>query len=775
MSEERIPTMPQVDEVRIPTMPQNAATSERIPTMPQNAAASGRIPTMPQGSAAAQRVPTMPQAAMGADGRIATVPQQGAIRVGATGGRLLVTADVNFVGDRGSSFVIEAANVVSADSGESQIYGCHKVNEKGRYVARVLISLTPASSFEKRQTRDKVIRFLDSVRDNEDAHILPLLDHGTVILNGEERYVEIYPFCEDGDLGRRKGEITYRELHDEVIPALNQALYHFHKAGLVHRDVKPDNLYKYKGKIVIGDFGITCDLRDGLATDKNKTGTLGYYAPELMSQAAVEASDYYSLGQTIWTLYSGEMMYRNILRNYSADGLDAQRIQVNKAMLNNTYYGLEEIRKEDAFLEVLIRGLLQYDINQRFGYEKVGRWLSGDRALVHEIANFDAQKTFTRPFVFFGAKCWDNEDVCRALCARWDDAVAALYDGVLKDFYASQVYEYTRFLDGIMKQYSTCRDTKWIPFVNNIGLAKTILYLSQNKILCWRGEVYTALADIGSVLERYLSNAKKDNDYYGLIGSGLIAEWYAKMPGAQKTATETLLAVTDMLRANTNQRGAVVALYWQYYLLVGDRTKLKIRGCDNLISYVEFLMEKPERVYGGTDWMPVVDDDRWMGLMCAWGYDEIVKMFLDASEKGYAERYEQFFDFIEQEMKNEKDKQLVDAFYCFYGPKAYLTWWQKHAEAYTYHGEVSQSLKKSLDSVRINPRADIPAQRKTFETLSSLADQCRQRMEADLFMGSIGIQGLTEDYIFSDKLSCVWEYEFLGQQAPVGFKFYLGL
>ncbi len=552
MSEERIPTMPQgmpTDEERIPTMPQGMPTGEeRIPTMPQG---------MPAGK---ERIPTMPQTAPGADGRIATMPQQGAVPSGIVGGRLLVTSDMHFTGDRGNTFVIESSNVVSADSGESQIYGCHRIAGDEKLVVRVLISVTPESEIKKRQTRDKVIKFLDAMSENENAHILPLLDHGTISVNGKEYYVEVYPFCEGGDLGRRKGQIRYEELRDEVIPALNQALHFFHMSGLVHRDIKPDNLYKYNGRVVIGDFGITCDLReDGFATDKYKTGTLGYYAPELMSQAAIMASDYYSFGQTIWTLYSGEMMYRNILRRYKEYGLDEQRNQVNFAMLSNTYYGLDEISKGDEFFEVLIRGLLQYDPSHRFDYAKVNRWLSGDKSVAHEIADFNASKTFTRVFKLFGIECWDDDDVCNVLCSHWEEGVDALYDGVLKDFYASQTYEHARFLDGIMKNYSTCKNENAIPFINSIGLAKTILYFSKNKRLCWHGQVFMKPNDISAALEKCFENGELDNDYYGLVNSELIDEWYISMPNQQEEVSEVLNELTALLK--TNKAGEKIALY----------------------------------------------------------------------------------------------------------------------------------------------------------------------------------------------------------------------
>ena len=789
-TEERIPTMPQEDgdtEERIPTMPQEEGdVGEWIPTMPQEEGDVGeRIPTMPQEEGdVGERIPTMPQDAAGTEERIPTMPQSVgmAVRTGtgkaaAGSGKYLLSADMMFTGESGRRFRIEGGHVISADSGESQIYACSRDGDEKKYVARILLSVTPGSSFARKRTRDKVIAFLTKIRDEQHTHILPLIEYGTILLQGKEYYVEIYPCCKSGDLGKRKGRFSYRELHDQVIPALNEALHRFHGAGLVHRDVKPDNLYLYQGEVVIADFGITCDLReDGFATDKEKNGTLGYYAPELMGQAAVCASDYYSFGQTVWTLYNGEMMYRNILRRYKEEGIAEQRAQVNNAMLTNTFYGLEEIDEKDAFLEVLIRGLLQYAPSARFDYAKVKRWLEGDKGLAREIPGYEQSKIFTRSIRIFGRECWEDEDIWKGMCSHWDDALFALYDGVLKNFYGMQNFEHSCFLDKIMKKYTRCSNEKAIPFQNNVGLAKTIMYLSGYKVLCWRGQIYNDLDEISLALEGFLERGEADNDYYGLLFSGLITEWYEKKSPPQQLqqeVVEALQLVTDTLKADNKGEG--MCFYWMYFLLSADKSKRTICGCDSLEAFTRYLLEKPGRLYADEKDQPVVDSLRFLGLLCFWGYDRVAGRFRKGLKKEYAERYELLFDFMEQQMKTEEDRKLVDHAYCHYGPRGYLCWWKEHLDEYRYQGSNSRSLKASIEAVKLEENAGIPVQREAFAKLNTLALQFLEKIEADLILGSIGVQGFSEDFIFADKLSCTWQYLFMGQMAPVGYKYSLGI
>lgn len=88
--------------------------------------------------------------------------------------------------------------------------------------------------------------------------------------------------------------------------ALCRALHSVHDAGLVHRDVKPQNVMRdVKGRIVLGDFGIGRELCDD-APSEGLAGTPAYIAPELFArQPATPQSDIYSLGALLFHLATG--------------------------------------------------------------------------------------------------------------------------------------------------------------------------------------------------------------------------------------------------------------------------------------------------------------------------------------------------------------------------------------------------------------------------------------------------------------------------------------
>ncbi len=95
-----------------------------------------------------------------------------------------------------------------------------------------------------------------------------------------------------------------------AIANIAQTLHTLHAKGVVHRDIKPDNLFWHNNKWCLGDFGLV-DLpgAENLTEDGQKLGPAYYIAPEMLNSAASadgKKCDVYSLGKTLWVLATGQ-------------------------------------------------------------------------------------------------------------------------------------------------------------------------------------------------------------------------------------------------------------------------------------------------------------------------------------------------------------------------------------------------------------------------------------------------------------------------------------
>lgn len=157
-----------------------------------------------------------------------------------------------------------------------------------------------------------------ATRFEQEARTIARLDHPHIVNIydvGRTSTGQLYytmPYLPNGDLGRRKlGEQPARIV--EIMRALLKALAYAHEQGIVHRDVKPENvLFDKLDRPLLADFGIALATHNHLRVTRTGTtlGSSGYMSPEqARGQATDGRSDLYSLGVVCYELLTGELPF----------------------------------------------------------------------------------------------------------------------------------------------------------------------------------------------------------------------------------------------------------------------------------------------------------------------------------------------------------------------------------------------------------------------------------------------------------------------------------
>ncbi|MFE1177571.1 Stk1 family PASTA domain-containing Ser/Thr kinase [Streptomyces sp. NPDC058773] len=153
---------------------------------------------------------------------------------------------------------------------------------------------------------DRFIREAKSVARLSHPNVVGVFDQGT---DGTYVYLamEYVAGCTLRDVLRERGALQPRAALDVLEPIL-AALGAAHRAGLVHRDMKPENvLIGDDGRVKVADFGLV------RAVDTNTTastgsvlGTVSYLAPEQMEHGTADARvDVYACGVVLYEMLTG--------------------------------------------------------------------------------------------------------------------------------------------------------------------------------------------------------------------------------------------------------------------------------------------------------------------------------------------------------------------------------------------------------------------------------------------------------------------------------------
>ncbi|MBL8120961.1 MAG: serine/threonine protein kinase, partial [Anaerolineae bacterium] len=126
----------------------------------------------------------------------------------------------------------------------------------------------------------------------------------------------VMAYVEGGSLGDRidRGKFAPNEA-ETILRQVSGALDYAHRQGVIHRDIKPDNILLDKeGHALLADFGIVKIAGGGdsrLTVTGGLVGTPAYMAPEQgTGQTDISGSaDIYSLGVVVWEMITGRQPY----------------------------------------------------------------------------------------------------------------------------------------------------------------------------------------------------------------------------------------------------------------------------------------------------------------------------------------------------------------------------------------------------------------------------------------------------------------------------------
>lgn len=108
----------------------------------------------------------------------------------------------------------------------------------------------------------------------------------------------------------KRGQLNWREsLH--FITQIMRALSHAHSRGIVHRDIKPQNIMVLRdGSVKVTDFGIACLENSAQTLTQEALGSVHYISPEQARGDRTDArSDIYSAGVVLYEMLSGRLPF----------------------------------------------------------------------------------------------------------------------------------------------------------------------------------------------------------------------------------------------------------------------------------------------------------------------------------------------------------------------------------------------------------------------------------------------------------------------------------
>lgn len=686
--------------------PMTSVAGETV-TVPRSAASGGQTITVPRG------------AVVNPNGETVTVSRGDVRAASSVPVSPFVPEDVTITSRDGQQFIVHLGQVVG-HGGQSTVFAAERVDDGLACVAKVFQPLIEKMLTEYEKTVHAVMSL--NGRPVSETHLLPIFAYlhqglsATVVGAPAPQLwdIAITPKATClSDRPRSKHMVKSR-----VIPELSQAINLLHtEFGIVHRDVKPSNVYLYDKQIALGDYGSARSL-SGIdnRTTKTETRSNGYTPGH--GRMVDPRNDWYSFGYTIWTLYEG-----NVHPLY-------------ERLKDDTFFEFQEAGQpaefthpDDATLGNLLQGLTFELANKRFGYEEIKDWIADPDHFYRQLPTFDF-KSGHAPYEFVGRLYTDPVSLAHGLASHWDEAKQRMQQWQLE----RQMRKWNENdLETKIHQITEAKAKGGEKPNYDFNLACVIYEMSGGKIISWRGEDVSLGTGKNDLPARIATMADTDIDRYavksgldgtasmGVLPSGFLSYVLSRQgehDEAVANIARNIKAIEDLAASSNDPHFAAC-------LLKGFLTFDELETHAAAQQEIRRLIGNPRAFFATCSTSRAVDE---FFLLFAGdvSMDAIIKARGDA-QSGGSINVDVVLDFMDRVADN---KAPVRAFYRKYGNMAGWIWLSEHTTLYeALPGSAGESAIVNLRGLSPSAQASVASLMQAGSNIRIEGSKLRADME----------------------------------------------